>query len=278
VAIVAAAVVVAVEAGGGTSARSAVARTPAPVRATVRHAPPRPSAAAIQRNALERLIKLGYPIYCGGRQGNAVAFTFDDGPGVYTHYALAKLAAAHEQATFFVVGKSIDAWPGWVQREVKLAAIGDHTYTHPFLPGLSPAGISDQIERTKLKVEGLTGRPVYLFRPPYGAVDPAVDRVVKSLGLLRIMWTVDSRDSLGANWLGIIQNVEAGLHPGSIILMHENRGQTIRALTTLLPYLQQHHLRSVTLPELLASDPPSLAQLRAGSSGCGVGHLNVHNG
>ena len=49
------------------------------------------------------------------------------------------------------------------------------------------------------------------------------------------MWTQDSQDSLGANYAGIIRNVEAALRPGAIILMHENRGQTIRALTTLLP-------------------------------------------
>src|SRR5947199_7469979 len=88
--------------------------------------------------------------------------------------------------------------------------------------------------------------------------------------MLEVIWTMDSRDSLGAEWNGIIENVEAGLHPGSIILMHENRGQTIRALTTLLPELKRRHLRSVSLPELLATDPPSLAQLRRGPDGCGI--------
>jgi peptidoglycan-N-acetylglucosamine deacetylase len=83
------------------------------------------------------------------------------------------------------------------------------------------------------------------------------------------MWTMDSRDSLGANWRGIIRNVELGMRPGSIILMHENRGQTIRALPTLLAALGRRHLRSVTVAELLASDPPSLAQLRRGAEGCG---------
>jgi peptidoglycan/xylan/chitin deacetylase (PgdA/CDA1 family) len=242
----------------------------------VRRVPSPPSPAAIQQAALERLIRLGYPIFCGGHRGNEVAFTFDDGPGVYTHYAIRKLSQAREGATFFVVGKSMNAWPGWVAREAMIgAAIGDHTYTHPFLPALSPAEIRSQIDRTKLEAERESGRPVYLFRPPYGAVDPTVDRIVSSLGLLRIMWTVDSRDSLGANWLGIIRNVEAGLHPGSIILMHENRGQTIRALTTLLPYLQRHHIRSVSIPQLLASDPPSLAQLRGGASGCGAGRVSL---
>ena len=275
VVVVAAAVFVAIDVGGGAPARSAIAHAHAPAGSAVIHATSRPRPAVLQRAALERLIGLGYPIYCGARRGNAVALTFDDGPGVYTHYALPKLAAAHEHVTFFVVGKSIDAWPGWVQREVRLAAIGDHTYTHPFLPGLSRAGIREEIERTKLKIEALTGRPVYLFRPPYGAVSPAVDQVVRSLGLLRIMWTFDSGDSLGANWLGIIHNVEVGLRPGAIILMHENRGQTIRALTTLLPYLHRHHLRSVTVPELLASDPPSLAQLKAGPYGCGAAHVSL---
>jgi hypothetical protein len=41
----------------------------------------------------------------------------------------------------------------------------------------------------------------------------------------------------------------------------------IRALTTLLAVLHRRHLRSVSIPELLASDPPSLAQLRRGWEG-----------
>jgi len=102
------------------------------------------------------------------------------------------------------------------------------------------------------------------------ALSHAVDATAERLGLLEILWSVDSGDSLGANWAGIIRNVEAGLRPGAIILMHENRGQTIRALTTLLPELHRRHLRSVSLPELFASDPPSREQLQAGGRGCAV--------
>jgi hypothetical protein len=53
------------------------------------------------------------------------------------------------------------------------------------------------------------------------------------------------------------------------VLMHENHGQTIRALTTLLPALHRRHLRSVSVPQLLASDPPPAAQVRRGLAGCG---------
>ncbi len=221
-----------------------------------------------EARSLKRLTALGLPIYCGGARGNAVAFTFDDGPGVYTHYAVSKLERARERATFFVVGKSIDAWPGWLPRELKVGVLGDHTYTHPELPALSAPQIRWQLAATKQKIEDQSGQPVYLWRPPYELHSPTTDRIARSLGLLEILWNVDSRDSVGADWTQIIARVEAGLHPGAIILMHENHGQTIRALTTLLPELKRRHLRSVSLPELLALDPPSVAQVRRGRLGC----------
>ncbi len=213
---------------------------------------------------------LGLPIYCAGHRGNAVAFTFDDGPGPYTHYALRKLRRAGEHATFFIVGRNIARFPGTVRRELAVAALGDHTYTHPELTALAPAEVLAEIGGAARAIGGAAGIGVHLFRPPYELRDPTVDAIARRLGLLDILWNVDSRDSVGANWAGIIANVEAGLRPGAIILMHENRGQTIRALSTLLPALSRHHLRSVTVPELLAADPPSPAQVRAGSAGCGL--------
>jgi peptidoglycan/xylan/chitin deacetylase (PgdA/CDA1 family) len=219
---------------------------------------------------IRRLVALGLPIYCGGSRGNEVALTFDDGPGPYTYLALRKLARAGERATFFVVGRSIDTYPGYLPRELRAGAIGDHTYTHPVLIALSPSMITWQLERTAQKIEGQSGEHVDLFRPPYELHNRTVDQIAKRLGLLEILWNVDSQDSLGANYARIIKTVEAGLHGGAIILMHENRGQTIRALTTLLPELHRLHLRSVSVPQLLASDPPSERQVRKGAAGCGV--------
>jgi len=222
---------------------------------------------------IQRLAALALPIYCGGTRGNELAFTFDDGPGPYTRLAIRKLSQAHERATFFVVGRSMDSYPGYLSAELKVAAIGDHSYTHPVLPALPATQISSELARTKQKIEQDSGQPVHLFRPPYGAMSPTVLQTAKSLNLLTIIWTQDSADSLGANYAGITHNAEQALRPGAIILFHENRGQTIRALTTLLPELHRRHLRSVTLPELFATDPPSEAQVRAGGRGCGVAGL-----
>lgn len=254
-------------AGGGTGAAGSTTRTGS--------RPPLPTTgvAGVEANGNARirsLAQLGLPVYCAGSHGNEVAFTFDDGPGPYTHLALKKLTQTGQRATFFVVGKSMASFPGYTPRELRVAAIADHTMTHPVLAALSAQDVESQISGAKRMIEAESGQPVDLMRPPYGSRNGIVDQTAKRLGLLDIIWTVDSGDSLGANYAGIIRNVEAGLHPGSIILMHENRGQTIRALTTLLPVLAQRHLRSVSLPQLFADDPPTAAQVKAGPSGCGV--------
>jgi len=229
-----------------------------------------PAAEMAAGNAeIRRLAAVGLPLYCGGRRGNEVALTFDDGPGVYTHLALKKLRQARERATFFDVGKSINAFPGYLPRELEVGALGDHSYTHPDLATLASAQVTSQLARTAELITAKSGEQVDLWRPPYEASDPSVARIARRLGLLEVLWSVDSRDSLGATWAQIVRLVEAGLRPGAIVELHENRGQTIRALSVLLPYLHRRRLRSVSLPELMASDPPSPAQLRRGWTGCG---------
>jgi peptidoglycan/xylan/chitin deacetylase (PgdA/CDA1 family) len=279
VALIVAIVVVVASGGRATNYRR---RTQTSALARLRRGPPSsvvlsgPMAASARLSSLEvrgnamirRLAKLALPVYCAGPRGRALAFTFDDGPGIYTHYAVKKLTQAREQATFFVVGRSIEAWPGWLARERKVATLGDHTFTHADLLELPPSEVALELASDKRLIERESGQPVDLFRPPYGGQDTAVNRIARQLGLLDIMWSMDSRDSLGADWAGIIKNVESDLRPGAIILMHENRGQTIRALTTLLPVLHRRHLRSVSLPELFATDPPSISQVRRGLYAC----------
>ncbi len=231
-------------------------------------APARPTSAELA--AVGRLAAHGLPLFCGGPSKPLVALTFDDGPGPYTRLALRKLRAFHARATFFLVGKEIRTWPGLAARERPLAAFGDHTMTHPFLPALPAAQMLGEIADARTLIEQATGEPIGLFRPPYEGRNAEVDSAVRSLGLLDVLWSVDSADSLGANYLGIEHNVIAGLRNGAIILMHENRGQTIRALPVILAALQHRHLQAVTVPELVAEDPPSAAQLQAGGRGCGV--------
>jgi peptidoglycan/xylan/chitin deacetylase (PgdA/CDA1 family) len=169
------------------------------------------------------------------------------------------------------VGRNVQLLPRASAQERALGAVGDHTYTHPLLTALSSGAAKEEILRTQLTLEHASGGPVFLFRPPYGAHDAAIDTIVRNHNLLDVLWTVDSRDSLGAGHAQIQRTVMAGMKPGAIILMHENRGQTIRAMLGIFAALKRKHLRAVSVPRLLADDPPSDAQVRAGRPGCGAG-------
>jgi peptidoglycan/xylan/chitin deacetylase (PgdA/CDA1 family) len=260
-----------------SAGHTAVRATPPSVSAALRPTVAPDSRLTAQLAAVERLAAYGLPLFCGGRSKRMVALTFDDGPGPYTRLAIAKLRKHHLRATFFLVGKQIRAFPGLARLEKPVGVVGDHTLTHPFLPALARAEMVQEIAGAKALIEHVAAQPVVLFRPPYEGLTPAIEREVRALGMLLVLWNVDSGDSLGANYAGIERNVLAGLHPGSIILMHENHGQTIRALLTIFAALARDHLRAVTVPELVAEDPPSPAQLRAGGRGCGV-WLQAGNG
>jgi peptidoglycan/xylan/chitin deacetylase (PgdA/CDA1 family) len=213
-----------------------------------------------ERAALDRFAARDQPLYCGGSSGRYVALTFDDGPGAYTRLALKILRKYHVRATFFLVGHNVPSRQSSVRAELRdYSALGDHTWSHKSLVELTRRQISHQIVWTNEAIKKATGAETRLFRPPYGAHNARVDSVVHRLGMIEVLWNIDSGDSQGNDWRQIGREVLSNVRPGSIVLMHENRGQTIRALHRLiLPGLAKRGLIPVTIPELLMVDPPPL--------------------
>jgi peptidoglycan-N-acetylglucosamine deacetylase len=215
------------------------------------------------RSKLEALARDGTPLYCGGRHGRYVALTFDDGPSSYTLRVLRLLARAHAPATFFVVGSRTAARPDLVRAESLRGVVGNHTWTHPRLASLDRRDVIQQLLRTQAAIVRATGgvRPV-LFRPPYGIGTPAEAAAVRALGLVDVRWSVDSLDSRpGATPASVVRNVVAGLRPGAIVLLHEIHPWTVAALPRILHALRRRGFTPVTIPELVALDPPSHAEL-----------------
>jgi peptidoglycan-N-acetylglucosamine deacetylase len=216
------------------------------------------------RSKLEALARDATPLYCGGRHGRYVALTFDDGPSSYTLRVLRLLARARARATFFVVGSRAAARPDLVRAQARRGAVGNHTWTHPRLASLDRRNVVRQLLRTHAAIVRATGgvRPL-LFRPPYGVGTPAEAAAVRALGLVDVRWSVDSFDSRrgGASARTVFRNVSARLHPGAIVLLHEIYPWTVAALPRILRTLRRQHLTPVTIPELVALDPPGHAQL-----------------
>lgn len=109
------------------------------------------------------------------------ALTFDDAlEGVHLH-AMPVLRRFEAPATVFVVTDARGAepawWPGMARtltdgELVEVAAaghdLGSHTCTHRSLPALTPDELTDELERSRLAIAGLTTRPVEFLAYPSG--------------------------------------------------------------------------------------------------------------
>ena len=224
-----------------------------------------PASGAVPAETMQRLLDAGAPIYCGAGTKPLVALTFDDGPGVYTQKTIDLLKQYGMTATFFTVGKLYHAAPGWselLKVEAKFGAVGDHTWDHVAVNEMSTGQLDEQILRTQREAEKLSGQPVFLFRPPLGARSDTLDRYVDQQGMLQIMWSIDSGDSQGARYDEIYNTIKEHLSPGDIILMHEGRGTTQNALPMIFKLIEDRGFTTVTVPQLLAMDPPTDQQLR----------------
>jgi peptidoglycan-N-acetylglucosamine deacetylase len=196
----------------------------------------------------------------GSARARDVALTFDDGPGPYTPEVLSVLERFHAHATFFTIGKMLRYFSASTVREIEDGdAIGDHTESHPELAKLSAHDQFEELFEPIARVELLGGQRPFIFRPPYGSFDATTMRELHHLRLLMVLWSVDTNDYLQPGVATIVQRALAGAKPGAIILMHDAGGvrmQTVAALPAIIQGLRAQGLRLVTVPQLMATDPP----------------------
>jgi len=229
--------------------------------------PATPVAVPVATTQRLRLLHLATPFYCGRTSTREVAITFDDGPGPRTRAILSQLRAAGVRATFFEIGANALRRPRLARAETRAGEVGDHTLDHLDLDKLPLAGARHEILAGRAAILGATGvRPV-LFRPPYEDADRTTERLIRQAGLLEVLWSVDSRDWQNGSVRQLRQRVLAELHPGGIVLLHEQARHTLPTLRWLLGELKRRRLRPVTVSQLLAGAPPTTPQLLADRRG-----------
>lgn len=200
-------------------------------------------------------------IYHGDRDKPYVALTFDlcqkpELPSRFDKEIVDILNEYEAPATFFIGG---DWMRTHVDETLLLASnpnfeLGNHSWSHPDLPGLSAEAISEEIVRTQDLLFKLTGRQSTLFRLPAGKYDDLTLGMIAWHGLYTIQWDVETGDpdpTIDAermNWA-----VSKRVQNGSIIVMHANgRGwHTAEALPQMIEYLREQGYTLVTVSQLL---------------------------
>lgn len=194
------------------------------------------------------------PVYSVMTEEKRAALTFDAAWGASRTPAILDILDEYEvRSTFFLVTFWIEDYPEAAQEIADRGhELGLHSSTHPNFTGLSNSEIKEELERNISIIEDVTGQRPALFRPPYGAYD---DRVVKAveedMELVTIQWSVDSLDWQDLTAEAMAERVLDMIHPGAIVLFHNNGLHTPEALAIILEELLTRGYQLVPVSELL---------------------------
>jgi peptidoglycan/xylan/chitin deacetylase (PgdA/CDA1 family) len=160
---------------------------------------------------------------------NKVYLTFDDGPTPQiTEWVLQQLLQHNAKATFFCLGKNIEACPSIFSKIITLGhSIGNHTFNHLNGWKTTTNEYTTNISLCDILISKLTletsKQKFKLFRPPYGKITPKQTEKVLKEGYKIIMWDVLSADfDQTISKEKCLNNVVSNIKPGSIIVFHDS--------------------------------------------------------
>jgi peptidoglycan/xylan/chitin deacetylase (PgdA/CDA1 family) len=188
--------------------------------------------------------------------GPGVALTFDDGPHPETTRRVLSLLAEHGQrATFFVIGRKVDAYPD-VVREIAQQGheIGVHGFAHGWLYAFKlPSRVHADVRRCQEAVRRAAGVTPTLFRPPLGLTSPFTAEGAHRAGVTLVAWSRRFFD--GVAWRNpdrIVREFQR-LRSGDVVLLHDAAESetftpaSVQVLPQILGIMRARGLSSSTL-------------------------------
>ena len=194
-----------------------------------------------------------------GPRDDRVAITFDDGPNDTATLAVRDILDQHGvKATFFLVGKALDARPDIARALYEDGMLlGNHSYHHDQWRWLDPR--YPELGRTQDAFARQLGVCPRFYRPPHGQRTPFVSLAVHERGMTTVTWSVSAGDWATDDPALVASRVLRRARPGSIILLHDgldgritaDRSVVVAALPRILDGLKARGLEPVRLDDLL---------------------------
>jgi len=213
----------------------------------------------------------------GTRDRPWIALTFDDGVSpANCRRILAILVDEQVPATFFPLAEAMPLDPDFWRLVVRSGdPVGDHTMSHPQMPGLRGVAQLRQIRAARTLGESILGRPMLrVFRPPYGAYDARTVAAARKAGFdTLLLWDVSDRDTSPRGSLAKMLAAGRRGTDGSVVLMHCGPNATPYLLRPLIESYRARGFEFVTIPKLLGLPwtsgpviPPSVTEILDGLS------------
>lgn len=193
------------------------------------------------------------PVYSVERTDSKIAISFDCAWGTeHTDAILSALAEAGVRATFFTVQFWAEEHADYLKKVSDAGhEVGTHSATHSYMSRQSEAEIRAELESSSQAITAVTGKPVTLFRPPYGDYDDLLIDTCRDMGIMPVQWDVDSLDWKDLSAADIAERIISRVKSGSIILCHNNGLHTAEALPIIIDALHAKGFTFVPIGELI---------------------------
>jgi len=208
---------------------------------------------------------------------NKFALTFDDGPNDLTLKHIELFERKNIKVTFFFVASHLNDTK--MEKIVKLAMkkgheIGNHNFYHNNIEEELQNSNEEEIKKymrksTQIFYKKLGVAPKY-FRPPYGAINNRITKILNKLNFKIALWNLDTNDwyweEEGRDKLKIVETFTEELSKPKnerensyISLQHEkskNPEAEIERLNHIIDLIQMKNYEIVTLSECLNDKNP----------------------
>lgn len=189
------------------------------------------------------------------------------------------LRREHVKATFFAGGKWMRSHPDKAMQLMAdpLFEVGNHAWTHGNFALMDEREVRDQVNWTqaqyeilfdllykRAKMRGVSREmasvqpALRLIRLPYGRNNAETGKILSSMGLPMIQWSVEGeQDELKRSVEKLVEWNLSKIQSGSIVLMHANAvpQKTHKLVPVLITELKKRGYEFVTVSELLKMGP-----------------------
>lgn len=198
------------------------------------------------------------PIYFVETEEKKASLSFDAAWGCeHTQTILDILAQYEIKATFFLTNIWLEEYPDLAKTIAdKGHEIAMHSVSHPHMPQLSAAQMQEELTGNYDLIVETTHFAPELFRFPFGDYDNQSIHIVRENGFYPVQWSIDSLDWQESKTAeDIVNRVIMGLHPGAIILCHNNGTYTADAIAEIIPYALEQGYTFVPIGDLIYKGP-----------------------
>lgn len=131
---------------------------------------------------------------------------------------------------------------------------GSHSDTHPHVNNLSYEKNVEQLEKSNVKIEKITGKRTNLYRSPYGEYNDTVIKSATDNNYYTIQWNLDTLDYSGITGDEMWKRLDNKIKAGDIILSHNGTKHTADSLDMIIKNIKQKGLEIVKVSDLIYKD------------------------